>query len=181
MKARKGFTIVELLAVIGVLATLITIVVSAAGGAIKNAREQRAETMRVALEQAIAAYHAQDTENRWPGPIENHVDDTEEAVRLTDSEADEVFREVVGAAFGKSKIGRKTTLIDASALLVCNSSKANGKNPAGVEFPVAANRNSKHNIPFSSMSFGYPEKEKGYFRRYKVTYITKTDSVTVSK
>lgn len=178
---KKGFTIVELLAVIGVLATLVTIVVSAAGGAMKNARDQRAETMRVALEQAIGAYHAQDTEGSWPGKIEQHVDDAEDTVTFTGTDADEIFQEVVGAGFGKSKSGKRTTLIDASALLVCDASKANGKNPAGIEFPVAANRNSKHNIPFASMAFGYPEREKGYFRRYKVIYSTKTDSVSVQK
>lgn len=178
---KKGFTIVELLAVIGVLATLVTIVVSAAGGAMKNARDQRAETMRVSLEQAISAYHAQDSQGRWPGAIENHVDDSEDTVVFSGTEADGIFREVVGAGFGKSSLGMRSTLIDASALLVCDAGKANGKNPAGIEFPVAANRNSKHNIPFASMAFGYPEREKGYFRRYKVIYSTKTDSVSVSK
>lgn len=178
---KKGFTIVELLAVIGVLATLVTIVVSAAGGAMKNARDQRAETMRVALEQAISAYHAQHPQNEWPGKIEQHVDDPDDTVTFTGTEADEIFQDVVGAGFGKSKSGMHTTLIDASALLVCESGKANSRNPAGLEFPVAANRNSKHNIALANMAFGYPEREKGYFRRYKVIYSTKTDSVTVSK
>lgn len=176
---KKGFTIVELLAVVGVIATLVTIVVSAAGGAIKNARDQRAETMRVSLEQAIAAFHAQDVENLWPSPIEQHVEDVEERVVLSDSESDQVFREVVGKGFGK--YGAKSVLIDASALFVCDAGKAGGQNAAGVDFPMAASRNSKFNIPFANMAFGYPDREKGRFRRFKVIYYTKTDSVAVSR
>ena len=61
---KKGFTIVELLVVIGVLAVLMTIVVVAASGVQKGGREKRASAMRSALEQAIAAYYAQ--EGKWP-------------------------------------------------------------------------------------------------------------------
>lgn len=176
---RKGFTIVELLAVVAVLATLVTIVVTAAGGAIKNSRDQRAETMRVSFEQAIAAYHAQDIESKWPAKIEEHIDDPYETVELTGTDADAVLREVVGKGFGK--YGPKQVLIDASALLVCNASYADNPKAFGIDFPKAASRNSKDRVPFASMAFGYPEPEKGHFRRFKVIYHTKTDSVTVSK
>jgi len=175
---KKGFTIVELMAVIGVIAILVTIVVTAAGGAIKNARSQRAETMRIALEQGINAYYAQMDE--WPEGIESHANDEDETITLTGTEADAIFREVVGKGFGKSK-GAKSVLVDASSLFVCASSAAGNEKAVGVDFPLAANRNSKFHVPFASMAFGYPESDHGRFRRYKVVYNTKTDSVTVAK
>ena len=176
---KKGFTIIELMAVIGILAVLVTIVVSAAGGAIKNARAQRADTMRQALEQAIAAYHAQDPESRWPDTIENRAEEERDVVEFSNSEADSIFQQVVGKGFGKS--GPKSVLVDASALFVCESSRAHDKNAVGIDFPRAANRNSKHCIPFANMAFGYPDRDTGKFRRFKVTYSSKTDSVSVSK
>lgn len=175
---KKGFTIIELLAVIGVISILITIVVTAAGGAIKNARSQRTETMRIALEQGIGAYYAQMGE--WPGNIENRADDDEDTITFAGSEADAIFREVVGKGFGKSK-GAKSVLVDASALFVCSSSAAGNERAVGIDFPMAANRNSKFYVPFSSMAFGYPESDHGRFRRFKVVYSTKTDSVTVTR
>lgn len=176
---KKGFTIIELLTVIGILAVLITIVIVAAGGAIKNARSQRAEAMRLALEQAIEAYHAQDPDGRWPDMIESHADDDEDLVTFTGTDADKIFQEVVGKGFGKS--GTKSILIDASALFVANASRANDERAVGFDFPQAANRNSKDCIPFNNMAFGYPESEHGRFRRFKVVYNMKTDSVTVKK
>lgn len=164
------------MAVIGIIAVLITIVVVAAGGAIKTARQRRAETMRVGLEQGINAYYAQMGE--WPERIESRTSDDEESIIFTGTEADAIFREVVGKGFGKSK-GGKTVLVDASALFVCSASRAGNPLAVGTDFPLAANRNSKYHIPFASMAFGYPETERGRFRRYRVKYISKADSVVV--
>ena len=60
VSGRKGFTIVEMLAVIGVIAVLLSIIVTAASGVLKSSRSKRAEVMRNSLEQAIAAYYAQE-------------------------------------------------------------------------------------------------------------------------
>lgn len=176
---KKGFTIIELLAVIGILAVLITIVVNAAGGAIKNARSQRAESMRLALEQAIGAFHAQDPNGRWPDTIENRTDDDEDQIVFKGSEADAIFRQVVGKGYGKS--GTKSVLIDATALFVANSGEANSSRCVGYDFSTAANRNSRYCIRFQNMAFGYPDTNTGHFRRYEVVYNMKTDSVTVRK
>ena len=67
MKMKKGFTIVELLVVIGVLAVLMTIVVVAASGVQKGGREKRASAMRSALEQAIAAGKPHTTRRKASG------------------------------------------------------------------------------------------------------------------
>ena len=93
---KKGFTIVELLVVIGVLAVLMTIVVVAASGVQKGGREKRASAMRSALEQAIAAYYAQ--EGKWPAAIENQTSSmTDEKYTFDASATDAIFRETVGS------------------------------------------------------------------------------------
>ena len=197
---RKGFTIVELLVVIGVLAVLMTIVVVAASGVQKGGREKRASAMRSALEQAIAAYYAQ--EGKWPATIENKTSGmTEEKYTFNASETDQIFREVVGKAYGKGT-GARSLLVDASALFVARTSnlKDGGKGchdnhtdrtlgnfcgnqgcVRGVDFSEAVKKDGKSHIPLSQMSFGYAGKEYGRFCRFWITYNGKTDSVTVSK
>ena len=118
---KRGFTIVELLVVIAVIGILGGIVTSATVGAIKNARGNRRDAMRVALEQAIATYYAQ--EGKWPDAIESKIRSglDEDTYTFSPSECDEIFRQVVGKGFGKS--GRKSVLVDATALFVARSSQ----------------------------------------------------------
>jgi len=200
---KRAFTIVELLTVVGIISILVTIVVVAAQGSIRSARDNRRDAMRNALEQAINAYHAQDPNGRWPGAIEDRAENSdEETCTFTPEETDKIFQEVVGKGFGKSSSGGRSMLVDASALFVADSGKlkdggrgcfdnhANKKNTAtycgdkgcvgGIDFSSAANRNSKHYIQFSSMAFGYQGPENGKFCRFWVEYNTKSDSVTVS-
>jgi len=172
---KKGFTIIELLAVIGIISVLVTIVVTAAGGSIKSARERRTESMRIALEQGIIAFYAQTDE--WPSTIESHIEDVEDTIKFEGTDADAIFREIVARGFGSTK----SPLVDASALFVCSASQANKENAVGCDFPVAANRNSKYFIPFSSMAFGYPESDHGRFRRFNVVYRLKADTVSVQR
>lgn len=198
---KKAFTLIELMMVVAVISVLIGIVSVAASGAIRNARGKRADAMRVALEQAIAAYYAQ--EGKWPKEIESKAESMDEdTYTFTGSEADSILRQVVGKAFGKGG-GRRSVLVDASALFVANSSRlgnngegcydnhANRRNTKtfcgdqkcimGMDFLLAVNRNGKDYIPFSNMAFGYQGTEEGKFRRFWITYNGKTDSVTVSK
>lgn len=181
MRRSRGFTIIELLTVVSIIAVLLTIVISAASGAIKTARLNRAQAMSRALEQAIFAYHAQ--ENKWPGAIETTgVNSREEKVEFSAKETDGIFQAVVGKGYGKSG-GTRSVLIDATALFVARSSKlhGNGSNKdLGMDFLQAANRNSKHHINFNDMAFGYQDPSTGSFRRFRVTYFPKADSVSVS-
>jgi prepilin-type N-terminal cleavage/methylation domain-containing protein len=200
---KRGFTIVELMVVIAVLAILSGIVTVAALGAIKNGRAKRAEAMRVALEQGIAAYYAQ--EGRWPDAIESKAGSmTEDIYTFTPDEADKIFRQVVGKGFGRD--GAKSMLVDATALFVCNVSGNGGVGNQGrgcydnhgnrqnrktfcggqgcrkgVDFSLAVARGSKSKIPFDSMAFGYQGAEYGMFCRFWIKYNARTDSVSVSK
>ena len=196
---KKAFTLLELMMVVAVISVLIGIVSVAASGAIRNARSRRADAMRIALEQGIAAYYAQ--EGKWPDAIESKAGSmTEDTYTFNTSETDDIFQQVVGKAFGKGG-GRKSVLVDPSALFVANSSRLGNNGEGcydnhsnqnkstycgdkkcipGLDFLIAANRNGKDYITLTKMAFGY-QGEEGKFRRYWITYNGKTDSVTVSK
>ncbi len=198
--ARRGFTIVELLVVISIIGILTGIVTSAAMGSIRGARTKRAESMRAGLEQAIAAYYAQ--EGKWPTVIEEKAQSmTDDTYTFTPDETDKIFQQVVGKGFGKD--GRKSVLVDATSLFVANRSNlgnsgkgcrdnhSNRRNSstfcgnqhciAGVDFSRAVARSGRDHIQFSQMAFGYQGPQEGKFCRYFVTYNAQTDSVTVSK
>lgn len=193
----RGFTIVELLVVISIIAILSTIVVIAAGGALKQSRSRRADAMRIALEQAVSAYYAQ--VGKWPDVIEQKAEAMdEETYTFSPSETDAIFQKVVGKAYGKD--GPRSVLVDASALFVANATKLGNNHRGcsdnhtdrrkagycgdqrcigGCDFTLAANRNAKNYVNFSNMAFGYAGKENGKFCRYWIEYNSKTDSVRV--
>ena len=199
MRAKKGFTIIELLTVVAVISILVTIVTVASVGSAKSARGKRAEAMRICLEQAIEAYYAQ--EGKWPNAIETKSKNmNEDTYTFTASEADSIFQDVVGKGFGKG--GAKSMLVDASALYVCESSNVgnggkgcfdnhanrergdfcgNGHCRPGVDFSEAVKKGAKRRIALNQMAFGYPGVEHGKFRRFKVSYNCRTDKVHVSK
>ena len=200
---RRAFTIVELLIVIAVIGILGAIVTNAAAGAIRNARGKRADMMCTALEQAFAAYYAQ--EGKWPDEIEKKADGGDmgdkDTYTFTPEETDSIFFDVVGKGFGKK--GKKSVLVDATGLFVASRSKLgnggkgcydNHGNPRdkstycggrgcinGVDFTTAIAKSGKYHIRFADMAFGFQGPETGKFCRFWVTYNSKTDSVSVSR
>ena len=119
-KARRAFTIVELLIVIGIIGILLGIVTTAATSSVKNARVRRGEAMASALQQAISAYYAQ--EGHWPGAIESQTEKMGNKSKYTFSgaEADSILQEIVRKSVGASA---SRPLVDASALFVADSSR----------------------------------------------------------
>jgi prepilin-type N-terminal cleavage/methylation domain-containing protein len=65
-KRAAGFTLIELIVVIGVIAILIAILFPAVSGMRERARAREAEVTQKALENAIRAYRAE--YGCWPGP-----------------------------------------------------------------------------------------------------------------
>ena len=197
---KKGFTIVELLVVIAIIGVLLGIVTTAATSSVKNARTRRADAMGKALQQAIAAYYAQ--EGVWPGPIEAKTKSMGDKTKytFTGDEADQIFREIVKKSVGANA---SRPLVDASALFVASADKLKGNGHAGcfdnhsdrnatsycgdqrcatgVDFSMASKKDSKVKIPVDSMAFGWQGRRYGKFCRFWVTYNSQTDSVTVTR
>ena len=197
VKARRAFTIVELLVVIAIIGVLLGIVTTAATASVKNARSRRAEAMGRALEQAIAAYYAQ--EGKWPDAIESRSSSMGNKIKYTFSatEADQIFRDVVRKSVGSS-VSRP--LVDATALFVANAGRVHGdgcfdvhndRNSSaycgdqrcinGVDFSLASKKDSKVRIPIDRMAFGWQGRTNGKFCRYWITYNSQTDSVSVTR
>ena len=199
MRRKRGFTLVEMLVVIAVISVLVGITVVALKGVLASARSKRCESMKVVLAQGISTYYAQ--EGEWPEVIEQALkkqNANEKSIEITNGDADKLFREVVGKAFGKS--GTKSMLLDATGLYVCEANRCgnenrgcfgNHNNPSldsyckgkgcrmGIEFPEAVKKGGKRHIPLANMAFGYPDPDTDMFHRFKVIYNTRTDSVTV--
>lgn len=188
---KRGFTIVELMVSVGIIAILLTIVIVAAGGSQSKAREHRAVALQTALEQAIAAYYAELGE--WPRAIETKANsggtpdaDRGHSFTFTEDETDSVFREIVAKAFGSSK-GSKAALVDVMALFVAPSASLK-ENTSGwgcshsgrgldLSQMMATGEDAKSAI--NQLSFGYPCSEHGRFCRFWLKYNVPSDAVTV--
>ena len=181
-----GFTIVEMLMVIAVLAVLVCIVGTAASSAIRQARARQADALKQLIQVGIATYRAQ--KGWWPpkgGKLdrwsENGVDTNNgEASYLPDSDYDNMMRELATVSVkGKSSV----PVMDVSKLIVTTRSAASKKDGHGQEFSEAVKKHKKHGttLKLNDMAFGYLESTRGYFRRFRVRYNPESDSVTVEK
>lgn len=167
---RRGFTIIELLMVIGIISVLMGITVSAISGSMKRARAQKARATCILVEQGIATYYAQKDE--WPIEMRN-VDSNSDVYTLKASEVREMVKNVV------LETKKGNPMMDVSGLFVA---KSDSSDAVGMDF-LSAVRGTKRNpsgISLSQMHFGYPDPKSGHFRRFKMTYSPAADKVTVS-
>lgn len=173
---RRGFTIIELLAVIGILSILMTIVTTAAVGALQNSRYKRTEAMKAAFQAAIATYRAADPSGRWPGALETKAQSATSGW-LSEDAAQNVFRIVVQRSTGES--GALLPLIDPSALFVAPNGAKDGRT-SGLSFNEARQGTEKRQkLAVARMLFGHPGKASGRFHRFNVYYNAATDSAVV--
>ena len=193
---RKGFTIVELLVVIGIIIVLMGIVTTAASESMKASRNRRADALISLVQAGLAAYYAQNDE--WPitftGKSGNHKtganDIDENQYDLSASEVRECVRKVVESA----KEGNP--LIDVSGLWVsrgdgesgggAGGDGANGslsKRGVGMDFMTAihGSRKSSKKMKLAEMYFGYPNESNGAFTRFGMGYSFATDQLTVGR
>lgn len=190
---RKGFTIVELLMVIGIIAMLMGIVTTAASSSIKSSRKQRADALCTIVQTALATYREQKGE--WP--ISMPVSRANSEGANSQSVADVVVlngtevRACVKALVDEAKKGNP--MMDISGLWVSRQDgepsgrSADGtigvKAATGMDFmsAIRGTKWSKKKMKTSEMYFGYPDPESGYFLRFRMTYSIPTDSISVGK
>ena len=188
VSARAGFTIVELLVVIAVIGVLMGIVTTAATASIRESRGRRIAAMKNTLQAGLAAYYAKN--DKWPGQLDNISNDaslTKDEMEagykvLTDAQTESIFRTLIEESTRKGG----APYLDVNGLFVAKSAPPSGaeKKPEqayrGRDYKAAANKSDKRSyIPPGQMIVGYPRKKSGYFRRYRIYYNFRTDSVSV--
>ncbi len=189
---KRGFTIVEMLMVIGVLAVLMGIVTTASTAAIRQARSRRTTAVKNIIQAGIATYRSQ--RDAWPpenGQLEdwaskgitgdrvNKVSSGRRVAFLSADQYDDMMRELAKVSVGKTGA---SPMMDVTGIFVAREKDYKDKSRVrGVEFREAIKKNKKHGSTYrlSEMAFGYQTEEKGYFRRFIVQYNADSDSVTV--
>ena len=186
---RGGFTIVELLVVITVIGVLMGIVTTAASNSMAASREKRAAALCSIVQTALATYNAQKGE--WPDPLGSKVrngsfsSSNDEGVDgSTDSDkyvltASEV-RQMVRALVDETKRGNP--MMDISGLFVSRDPGEGNGAGVGMDFmsAIRGTKRSKKKMNTSEMYFGYPDRNTGRFRRFKMVYSIPTDLLAVS-
>lgn len=181
---KKGFTIVELLMVIGIIAVLMGIVTTAASESMKASRKRRTDALVTLVQAGLAAYYAQNDE--WPvsfkGKAGNHKTDANDIdENQYDLDAKEV-RECVRKIVESAKEGNP--LIDVSGLWVSRSDgDASGGRGFGMDFmsAIRGTRKSSTKMKLADMYFGYPNESTGAFTRFGMGYSISADQLRVGR
>ena len=187
---RRGFTIVELVMVIGIIAVLITMVTTAASQSVKAARSSRASAMCEIIETGLATYYAQKGE--WPGSIGGKIANGSLGTRTNrlgangQSDPDQFVlngsevRDMIKAMVDECKQGNP--VIDLSGLYVSRSTGEIGQKGWGLDFVSAIHgtKETARKMKVAEMYYGY-QNDSGYFRRFNIIYSIPTDKMMVSK
>lgn len=120
-KTRRGFTILELLVVISIMALVATLATGAALKAVKQARNKRIVATCRALEIALNNYRAQ--ENAWPVTLRPTGNSTTVWYHGVDNK--EVFKPMYHGSGGS-----RTVYLDGSALMAYSSGSRMSLNAA---------------------------------------------------
>ena len=190
---KRGFTIVELMMVVGIIAVLMGIVTTAASTSIKSSRTQKANALCALVQAGLATYREQKGE--WPVNLPTERTNNEggggkndpEKVVLTAAEVRQCVQKLVMEA------KQNNPMMDISGLFVSRSDgepmgkDADGrvgiKAAYGMDFftAVHGSKQSQKRMKVAEMYFGYPDPETGYFVRFKMVYSVPGDIITVSK
>lgn len=186
---KRGFTIVELMMVIGIISVLITLITTAASQSVKAGRERRAQALCSVVQTGLATYYAQKA--KWPEPLGGKVENgslkqgnDEGKSGTTDADkyvlSGSEVKQMVLALVNETKAGNP--IIDVSGLFVSRTSGEPGTKGYGLDFmsAVRGTKKSPKKMMSSEMYFGYQEKEHGWFRRFKMVYSIPSDQLSVS-
>ena len=145
---KKGFTIVELLMVIAILAVLLGIVTTAATASIRQSRERQAKAMQNTLQGGIAAYRAR--KGKWPSKLEDWAEKPPNKGTLgylSKGDYDKVMHTLLNASSGKSS---KSRVMDPVGLAVIPTGGNSGKLDC-LDFRTVTTKNNKHANEWSQM------------------------------
>lgn len=187
-KKRNGFTIVELLMVIGIIAVLLGLVTTAASSSVKMSRRRKAQALCTMVQAGLATYYAQKDE--WP--VSNLPDNQKEEAALSGAQVRECVRRLVQ----ETKDGNP--MLDISGLFVsrspgeptkhercrhCSHERYFAPNEYGLDFMSAIHgtRKSQRKMKLNEMYFGYPHPDNGRFMRFYMSYNTATDQISVGQ
>lgn len=188
---RRGFTIVELLMVIGVIGILMGIVTTAAMGSLKSSRSQKASALCQIVEQGLATYYAQF--DKWPEPMgskiangsigtrsnnEGYNNQSDDNMYILDNgEVQQMIRNIVEIS------AKGNPMLDISGLFVSRDQGESNGHGYGTDLfdAVRGTKRNPERMTLAQMNFGYPDPETGYFRRFKIVYSIPTDEMKVYK
>ena len=201
LRKKRGFTIVEMLMVIAVLAVLTGIVATAATSVIRKSRERKTEALRAALQTGIATYYQQ--EGCWPpdrngsanGKLQKWANDgLDSSARsrkwsnggnvsnLEPDEYDELMQFLVVRCLNAS--GNPIMDVSGFTATLQDAAKKMDKdeNPTCFGEEVrswVAKQRAGSGAKSNRMTFGYSNSRKGLFRRFIISYNADSDSVSV--
>ena len=174
---KKGFTIIELLTVIAILAVLLGIVTTAATASIRQSRARQAQAIKQTLQNGIAAFKVRQGE--WPGKLEKWAEQVHQGTvgYLSRGDYDEAVQDVLKKSTGKNA---KNRVLDPVGLTVIPVGVDDGKIGC-MDFREVSTKNNKHakRMEPHEMTVVYPSTDTGRAYRYVIEYNTETDEVTV--
>ena len=130
---KKGFTIVELMVVIAIIAILAGAITMGVNGMFYKSRMSRALALRSLLQSGLETYYAQ--QGDWPGDLETISKNPTptgnkgkgkgkvniDYIELSHEQADTCFRKIVDVSWGKNS----TPVLDPSGLYIIDGGKLN--------------------------------------------------------
>jgi len=161
---RPGFTIIELLIVISIMAVVATLATGAAMKSIKNSRKKRIDVTVQALETALVNYRA--LHGEWPIKFDDdeHDGKIDSVDVIKGSNNQKVFAPIM------RDIRNKKALLDTSSLLT----RVNGKR---MTVKQALEKSGNNDIPI-----GYADpSNQDEFKFYTVEFDFRTETVNVKK
>ena len=181
---RQGFTIIELMLVVGIISILIGIVTTAASESLRSARSRRANATIAVVQTGLAAYHA--TKDEWPVDLSkktaNHTySDGSVDANIYDLTATEV-RQCVYKLAAQAKNGNP--VIDVTGLWVSrHDGNSTREKVPGMDFmsAIRGTRKSSRKMKLAEMYFGYPRESDGGFERFGMGYSMAADTITVGR
>ena len=199
---KKGFTIVELMMVIGIIAVLMGIITTAASTSIKSSRSRRADVLCSLVQTGLATYYEQKGE--WPVSISATGNQADGAGNNKNPDSIELSAEQVRTCVKKliDEAKQNNPMMDISGLFVsrvdydpvnkwekcecgvsgCGDRRYPPSRVFGLDFWPAikgVRDKSPNKMKTEQMYFGYPHPADGSFIRFGMNYSISADSITV--